>query len=129
MGEVEQAIRTLIRWAGDDPDREGLKETPARVARAYKEWFAGYVENAEEFLQRTFEEVAGYDEIVLLRDVQFVSHCEHHMAPIHRHFRLELSIVTGAVLSAQTCRDQALGLLRRTISDYRAQRCVLPHAQ
>jgi GTP cyclohydrolase IA len=79
---VEQAIRTLIRWAGDDPDREGLKETPARVARAYKEWFAGYGENAEEFLQRTFEEVAGYDEIVLLRDVQFVSHCEHHMAPI-----------------------------------------------
>jgi GTP cyclohydrolase I len=82
MGEVEQAIRTLIRWAGDDPDREGLKETPGRVARAYKEWFAGYGENAQEFLQHTFEEVAGYDEIVLLRDVQFVSHCEHHMAPI-----------------------------------------------
>jgi GTP cyclohydrolase IA len=80
--EVEQAIRTLIRWAGDDPDREGLKDTPGRVARAYKEWFAGYGENAEAFLQRTFEEVAGYDEIVLLRDVQFVSHCEHHMAPI-----------------------------------------------
>jgi GTP cyclohydrolase I len=82
MNEVEQAVRTLIRWAGDDPDREGLRETPGRVARAYKEWFAGYGKNAEEFLQRTFEEVAGYDEIVLLRDVQFVSHCEHHMAPI-----------------------------------------------
>jgi GTP cyclohydrolase I len=80
--EVEQAIRTLIRWAGDDPSREGLNETPGRVVRAYKEWFAGYGQNAEEFLQRTFEEVAGYDEIVLLRDVQFVSHCEHHMAPI-----------------------------------------------
>jgi DNA end-binding protein Ku len=86
--EVEQAIRTLIRWAGDDPDREGLRETPGRVARAYKEWFAGYGENAEEFLQRTFEEVAGYDEIVLLRDVQFVSHCEHHMAPIVGPHRL-----------------------------------------
>jgi GTP cyclohydrolase IA len=82
LEEVEQAIRTLIRWAGDDPDREGLKETPGRVARAYREWFAGYDQNAEEFLQRTFEEVAGYDEIVLLRDVQYVSHCEHHMAPI-----------------------------------------------
>lgn len=82
LEEVEQAIRTLIRWAGDDPDREGLRETPGRVARAYREWFAGYDQNAEEFLQRTFEEVAGYDEIVLLRDVQYVSHCEHHMAPI-----------------------------------------------
>ncbi|MBV9968990.1 MAG: GTP cyclohydrolase I FolE [Xanthobacteraceae bacterium] len=80
--EAEEAVRTLIRWAGDDPDREGLKDTPRRVARAYKEWFAGYEQSAEEFLQRTFEEVAGYDEIVVLRDVQFVSHCEHHMAPI-----------------------------------------------
>jgi GTP cyclohydrolase I len=74
--------RTLIRWAGDDPDREGLIETPARVARAYEQWFAGYGEDPEEFLQRTFEEVAGYDEMVLLRDIRFVSHCEHHMAPI-----------------------------------------------
>jgi GTP cyclohydrolase IA len=81
--EAEQAVRTLIKWAGDDPEREGLRETPSRVARAYKEWFAGYEQSPEEFLQRTFEEVAGYDEIVLLRDVQFVSHCEHHMAPIH----------------------------------------------
>jgi len=80
--EVEQAVSTLIRWAGDDPDREGLIETPARVTRAYEQWFAGYGEDPEEFLQRTFEEVAGYDEMVLLRDIRFVSHCEHHMAPI-----------------------------------------------
>ena len=80
--EAEQAVRTLIRWAGDDPDREGLVETPARVARAYEEWFAGYDEEPEELLQRTFEEVAGYDEIVLLRGIRFESHCEHHMAPI-----------------------------------------------
>jgi GTP cyclohydrolase I len=75
-------VRILIRWSGDNPDREGLIETPARVARAYEQWFAGYGEDPEEFLQRTFKEVAGYDEIVLLRDIRFVSHCEHHMAPI-----------------------------------------------
>ena len=80
--EMEEAVRTLIRGTGDDPDREGLVETPARVARAYREWFAGYDEDPDELLQRTFEEVAGYDEMVLLRDVHFVSHCEHHMAPI-----------------------------------------------
>jgi len=80
--EAEQAVSTLIRWAGDDPDREGLVETPARVARAFKEWFAGYNEDPDELLRRTFEEVAGYDEMVLLRDIRFVSHCEHHMAPI-----------------------------------------------
>jgi GTP cyclohydrolase IA len=80
--EVEQAVVTLIRWAGDDPGREGLIDTPARVARAYKEWFAGYDDDPDELLQRTFEEVAGYDEMVLLRDIRFVSHCEHHMAPI-----------------------------------------------
>jgi GTP cyclohydrolase IA len=80
--EAEQAVRTLIRWAGDHPDREGLLETPARVVRAYQQWFSGYRDDPEELLQRTFEEVAGYDEVVLLRDIQFVSHCEHHMAPI-----------------------------------------------
>ena len=80
--EAEQAVTTLIRWAGDDPDREGLLETPARVVRAYEEWFAGYGEDPDELLRRTFEEVAGYDEMVLLRDIRFVSHCEHHMAPI-----------------------------------------------
>src|SRR5438105_1405473 len=80
--DAEDAIRLLIRWAGDDPDREGLLGTPARVARAYREWFAGYEEDPREYLQRTFEEVGGYDEIVLLRDIRFESHCEHHMAPI-----------------------------------------------
>jgi GTP cyclohydrolase I len=82
LQEAENAVRTLIRWAGDDPDREGLLATPSRVARAYEEWFAGYDEDPRDYLKRTFEEVAGYDEIVLLRDVHFVSHCEHHMAPI-----------------------------------------------
>ncbi len=80
--EAEQAVVTLIRWAGDDPNREGLVETPARVARAYREWFAGYGEDPSEWLQRTFEEVSGYDEMVLLRDIHFMSHCEHHMAPV-----------------------------------------------
>jgi GTP cyclohydrolase IA len=80
--EAESAVRTLIRWAGDDPEREGLLATPSRVARAYEEWFGGYDEDPRDYLKRTFEEVAGYDEIVLLRDVRFVSHCEHHMAPI-----------------------------------------------
>src|SRR4249919_2588576 len=80
--DAESAVRTLIRWAGDDPDREGLIGTPDRVVRAYEEWFAGNFENPQEYLQRTFEEVAGYDEIVLLRDIRFESHCEHHIAPI-----------------------------------------------
>jgi GTP cyclohydrolase I len=80
--EAEAAVRTLIRWAGDDPGREGLRGTPGRVARAYEEWFSGYFEDPRDYLKRTFEEVAGYDEIVLLRDVRFASHCEHHMAPI-----------------------------------------------
>jgi GTP cyclohydrolase IA len=80
--EAEQAVRTLIRWAGDNPEREGLLGTPDRVARAYEEWFSGYEEDPEELLKRTFEEVGGYDEIVLLRDIRFTSHCEHHMAPI-----------------------------------------------
>jgi GTP cyclohydrolase I len=80
--EAEEAVRTLIRWAGEDPAREGLIGTPDRVVRAYQEWFAGYEEDPEEMLQRTFEEVGGYDEIVLLRDIRFTSHCEHHMAPI-----------------------------------------------
>src|SRR5438105_5354046 len=78
--EAEEAVRTLIRWAGDDPDREGLLATPGRVVRAYEEWFAGYADDPAELLQRTFEEAGGYDEIVLLRDIRFESHCEHHMA-------------------------------------------------
>jgi len=80
--EAEDAVRTLIRWAGDDPDREGLRGTPARAARAYEEWFAGYDEDPRDYLKRTFEEVAGYDEIVVLRDIRFESYCEHHLAPI-----------------------------------------------
>ena len=80
--EAEEAIRTLLRWAGDDPAREGLRETPERVARAYEEWFAGYAIDPVEILQRTFEEVEGYDEMVTLRDIRFESHCEHHLAPI-----------------------------------------------
>jgi GTP cyclohydrolase I len=80
--EVHDAIRTLIRWAGDDPDREGLIETPRRVAKAWKEYCAGYGDDPSRHLARVFEEVGGYDEIVLLRDIPFQSHCEHHMAPI-----------------------------------------------
>ena len=80
--EAEEAVRTLLRWAGEEPEREGLDGTPARVVRAYEEWFAGYGEDPAELLRRTFEEAGGYDEIVLLRDIRFESHCEHHMAPI-----------------------------------------------
>ncbi|MEA3054423.1 MAG: cyclohydrolase [Sphingomonadales bacterium] len=80
--EVQEAVRTLIRWAGDDPDREGLLDTPARVGRAWKEYAQGYSEDPAYHLSRTFEEVGGYDEIVLLKDIPFQSHCEHHLAPI-----------------------------------------------
>jgi len=79
---AEDAVRTLIRWAGDDPKRPGMRGTPARVVRAYEEWFSGYAENPRDYLSRTFDEVAGYDEIVVLRDISFESHCEHHLAPI-----------------------------------------------
>jgi GTP cyclohydrolase I len=80
--EAEDAVRVLLRWAGDDPAREGLLDTPARVAKAYKELFSGYDLAAEDVLGRTFEEVGGYDDIVLVKDLQFFSHCEHHMVPI-----------------------------------------------
>lgn len=80
--EAEAAVRTLLRWAGDDPAREGLIDTPSRVTRAYREWFAGYDEDPEDILSRTFEEAGGYDEIVTLRDIPFQSFCEHHLAPI-----------------------------------------------
>lgn len=80
--QAEEAVRTLLHWAGDNPMREGLKETPARVVRAFEEYFAGYAIDPNEYLARTFEEVGGYDEIVLLRDIRFESHCEHHLAPI-----------------------------------------------
>ena len=80
--QAEEAVRTLIRWAGDDPDREGLLDTPGRVARSYAELFAGYEVDPREYLKRTFEEVGGYDELVVMRDIRFVSFCEHHMLPV-----------------------------------------------
>jgi GTP cyclohydrolase I len=79
---AEEAVRTLLRWAGEDPAREGLRDTPSRVVSAYQEWFAGYASDPADYLRRTFEEVGGYDEMVVLRDIAFESHCEHHMAPI-----------------------------------------------
>ncbi|WP_254054399.1 GTP cyclohydrolase I FolE [Sphingorhabdus sp. EL138] len=80
--EVQEAVKTLLRWSGENPDREGLLDTPKRVARAWKEYCEGYQENPAIHLARTFEEVGGYDELVLLKDIPFHSHCEHHMAPI-----------------------------------------------
>jgi GTP cyclohydrolase IA len=81
QSEAEEAVRTLIRWAGDDPEREGLIGTPERIARAYREYFSGYDEDPAALLQRTFEAIDGYDEIVVLKDIRFESHCEHHLAP------------------------------------------------
>ncbi len=82
QADAEAAVRTLLLWAGEDPAREGLLDTPKRVAKAYKDWFSGYGIDPSEYLRRTFEEVAGYDEIIILRDIEYESHCEHHMAPI-----------------------------------------------
>jgi GTP cyclohydrolase I len=80
--EAEKAVHTLLRWAGDDPDREGLLDTPKRVAKAFEDWFSGYDQDPEDYLKRTFEEVEGYDDMVILKDIRFESHCEHHLAPI-----------------------------------------------
>jgi GTP cyclohydrolase I len=80
--QAEEAVNTLLLWAGEDPRREGLVDTPKRVARAYEDWFSGYKDNPVDFLKRTFQEVEGYDEMIVLRDIAFESHCEHHMAPI-----------------------------------------------
>jgi GTP cyclohydrolase I len=79
---AEEAVRVLLRWAGEDPGREGLRDTPRRVVSAYRDWYSGYGIDPREYLRRTFEETAGYDEMVVLRDIEFESHCEHHMAPI-----------------------------------------------
>ena len=80
--EAEEAVRTLLLWAGEDPEREGLRDTPKRLVNAYQDWFSGYADDPAEYLRRTFEEVGGYDEMIVLRDISFESHCEHHMAPI-----------------------------------------------
>ncbi|HEX7013846.1 MAG TPA: GTP cyclohydrolase I FolE [Steroidobacteraceae bacterium] len=80
--QAEEAVRVLLRWAGEDPSREGLRDTPKRVVRAYRDWFSGYMSDPAEYLSRTFEEVEGYDEMIVLRGIEFESHCEHHMAPI-----------------------------------------------
>ena len=80
--DAEAAVRTLLRWAGDNPEREGLLDTPKRVVKAYGDWFSGYAIDPDEYMARTFEEVGGYDEMIVLRDIEYESHCEHHMAPI-----------------------------------------------
>jgi GTP cyclohydrolase I len=110
--EVLEAVRTLIRWAGDDPAREGLLDTPGRVARAYTEYFRGYRENPLHHLTRTFEEVGGYDEIVLLRDIPFQSHCEHHMAPIIGKVHIAYLPTTRVVGISKLARV-ALGYAKR----------------
>ena len=106
---VQDAIRTLIRWSGDDPDREGLLDTPARVGRAWKEYCQGYFEDPAIHLARQFEEVGGYNELVLLKDIPFHSHCEHHMAPI-----------TGTAAIAYMPRDKVVGIskLARVLNGY-----------
>ena len=80
--QAEQAVRVLLQWAGEEPAREGLRDTPRRVVRAYRDWFSGYLGDPADYLRRTFEEVEGYDEMIVLRGIEFESHCEHHMAPI-----------------------------------------------
>ena len=109
QADAEAAVRQLLRWAGDDPDREGLRDTPARVSRAFREYFRGYMEDPGSHLSRTFGEVGGYDEIVLLRDIPFQSHCEHHMAPI-----------LGRAHIAYLPRDRVVGIskLARVLHGY-----------
>lgn len=110
--DVLEAVRTLIRWAGDDPAREGLRDTPGRVARAYREYFQGYEEDPREHLSRTFSEVGGYDEIVLLRDIPFHSHCEHHLAPIIGKIHIAY-LPTDRVVGLSKLARVALGYARR----------------
>ncbi|WP_448581245.1 GTP cyclohydrolase I FolE [Thermaurantiacus sp.] len=110
--QVLDAVRTLIRWAGDDPAREGLLDTPGRVARAYREYFRGYREDPRQHLRRTFEEVGGYDEIVLLKDIPFQSHCEHHMAPIIGKIHVAY-LPTNRVVGISKLARVALGYAKR----------------
>lgn len=110
--EVLDAVKTLIRWAGDDPTREGLVDTPGRVARAWGEYFAGYGEDPREHLTRVFEEVGGYDEIVLLRDIPFQSHCEHHLAPIIGRVHIAY-LPRNRVVGISKLARVALGYARR----------------
>ena len=106
---AEEAVKTLLLWSGDDPTREGLRDTPARVVRAYEDWCSGYKIDASEYLRRTFEEVAGYDEMVILRDIAFESHCEHHMAPI---------IGTASIAYLPTDRVVGISKLARVLHGY-----------
>lgn len=110
--DVLEAVRTLIRWAGDDPQREGLLDTPGRVARAYREYYQGYAEDPRDHLSRTFAEVGGYDEVVLLRDIPFHSHCEHHMAPIIGRIHIAY-LPTDRVVGLSKLARVALGYARR----------------
>ena len=107
--EVQEAIRTLLVWAGEDPDREGLRDTPARVGRAWREYCSGYAEDPAVHLTRTFEEVAGYDEVVLLRDIPFHSHCEHHLAPI---------VGTASIAYLPTNRVVGISKLARVLNGF-----------
>ena len=107
--DAEAAVKTLIEWAGDDPEREGLLDTPARVAKAYKDWFSGYNEEPDEFMLRTFKEVEDYDEMVTLRGIEFTSHCEHHIA-----------MITGKAYVAYLPNNKVVGIskLARVVDAY-----------
>ena len=96
--EAEEAVRTLLRWAGDDPSRPGLMGTPNRVVRAYEEYFRGYNEDPFELLGRTFDETEGYDEMVVLKDIPFASHCEHHIAPIIGKAHVQEMVIIGIII-------------------------------
>ncbi len=116
--QAEEAVRTLIRWAGDDPTREGLIDTPKRVAKSYQEFFAGYAVDPVSLLERTFEEVEGYDEIVLLRDIRFESHCEHHMVPIIGRAHVAYLPATRVVgISKLAIQEKLTAQIANTIND------------
>ena len=118
QSEIEQAFRGVLRWIGEDPDRDGLRETPGRLVRAYREYFCGYEQDPEQILHKTFEEIEGYDEMVLLRGIPFQSHCEHHLAPI-----------IGRVWVAYVPNERVVGIskLARVVEAY-AKRLQLRNA-